>query len=152
MPMLLFLYILQTQLCLTLIQIHMSNYRLFEMSARLVCGNVQKQNRRRRLHRRFIFQYHHHMIQRRKSYTCAQMMFMTLSEYYNSLTRHIWVHPRHGIWWDEALLHFCDAQWKRHFRMRRSTFDYLVRCLEPYLTYEDTQMRRAIYHSRNALP
>ena len=36
------------------------------------------------------------------------------------------INERHGMWWEEAYMHFDDVQWKENFRMGRVTFMFLV--------------------------
>ena len=62
----------------------------------------------------------------------------------NVVRRELWVRPRPGVWWDNALHNYDDAEWSRHFRMKRATFGYLVNRIRPHLDYQDSTFRESI--------
>uniref|UniRef100_A0A8D0E558 DDE Tnp4 domain-containing protein n=1 Tax=Salvator merianae TaxID=96440 RepID=A0A8D0E558_SALMN len=62
-----------------------------------------------------------------------------------SIHRRIWVFPRTTDWWENFVMGIWgDEEWICHFRMTRSTFEFLVEQLTATLQRSSTQMREPI--------
>ena len=58
--------------------------------------------------------------------------------------RQIWSYKTSNRWWSEIVPTMTEQQFKNNFRLNRSTFSALLRCIGPYLQKMDTQLREAI--------
>lgn len=59
--------------------------------------------------------------------------------------RRLWVKDRSRAWWDECIdPNYPPAEFKRHFRMSRATFDMICEELGGAVAKEDTMLRAAI--------
>ena len=56
--------------------------------------------------------------------------------------RRIWVVPRPKIWWE--LMDICqdDAVWRKHFRMSKASFEFIVASVGPYIIRQATRLRQ----------
>ncbi|XP_036392705.1 protein ANTAGONIST OF LIKE HETEROCHROMATIN PROTEIN 1-like [Megalops cyprinoides] len=52
--------------------------------------------------------------------------------------------PSGEIFWADVLQNFDDVQWRRHFRMSRCTFEYVLRLVKPALTRKITRWRKPL--------
>ena len=61
------------------------------------------------------------------------------------ISRSVWNKPRSNNWWDLIVERtFSDEDWKKNFRMGKSTFSFLCEKLSPFISKEDTHLRQAI--------
>ena len=58
--------------------------------------------------------------------------------------RTIWTVPRSSYWWENICTNFTETQWMTNFRMKKSTFDYLVEKLKPMLKKKTTHLRKTV--------
>ncbi len=75
-----------------------------------------------------------HVCTDRGSYNALHILFF----------RNLWVRPRPRLWWDYISQNADDQEWKKHFRMRKATFQLLVDALSPYLFRQDTNYRQVL--------
>lgn len=64
----------------------------------------------------------------------------------HGLDRRVWRRERpHGeVFWSNVLANFDDEQWVDHFRMSRSTFEYILGLVEAKLRRKSTRWRKAL--------
>lgn len=64
----------------------------------------------------------------------------------HGLERRVWRRDRpHGeVFWSNVLANFDDEQWVDHFRMSRSTFEFLLALVEEKLRRKSTRWRKAL--------
>lgn len=64
----------------------------------------------------------------------------------HGLEREVWTRQRpHGeVFWSNVLANFDDEQWVDHFRMSRSTFEYILGLVEAKLRRKSTRWRKAL--------
>nr|XP_054756748.1 uncharacterized protein LOC129262749 [Lytechinus pictus] len=71
-----------------------------------------------------------------------------LSTYYSAdpvLNTRIWSLPKSDFWWRVIVMEtFKEEDWLSHFRMSRTTFEFLSTQLRPFIRKTDTHMRMAI--------
>ena len=56
-----------------------------------------------------------------------------------------WARLRPGQWWEVVWETYDDKDWAENFRMKRSTFDFIVRALHRKLHHRDTTIWRAFH-------
>ena len=82
---------------------------------------------------------------RGKSKRSGGMSILTTMLLCNStVERSICQIPRTSAWFDLAYATYSGDEWYAHFQMSRSTFDFLVDDLQPYLKGKETQMRKPV--------
>ena len=56
--------------------------------------------------------------------------------------------PPGHIFWELVVLNFSDKEWKEHFRMSKTTFNYIADELRPVLEKETTNWKEPIHYKR----
>ena len=52
--------------------------------------------------------------------------------------------PRQKIWWEVMDVGEDDAIWRKHFRMSKASFDYIVAAVGPYVVRQATRLRQVL--------
>lgn len=58
--------------------------------------------------------------------------------------RSLWVKERSSDWWERIVSSFTQQEWVENFRMSQETFSHLCSLLRPYVSRQDTRMRKAV--------
>ena len=52
--------------------------------------------------------------------------------------------PQSPVFWLNALNHFNDVEWRKHYRMSQHTFDFVLGLVEPHLRRKPTNWRQPL--------
>ncbi|PWA23147.1 hypothetical protein CCH79_00001919 [Gambusia affinis] len=69
------------------------------------------------------------------------MVVMIMSTLYRRQQRTIWVQPRPSTWWETVSSSWDEVDWKKNFRMTKTSFLCLCDILRPCLTRQHTNFR-----------
>ncbi|CAM1291534.1 Uncharacterised protein r2_g67 [Pycnogonum litorale] len=98
-----------------------------------------------------------------KCYICIIFRYMSVLACINSnqiprmintskSTRSVWMKPGRQNWFENIILHWKGADFKENLRMKRYTFEKLVRILKPFIGKNDTRFRKCVpVHTRIAI-
>ncbi|XP_054899848.1 uncharacterized protein LOC129368763 [Poeciliopsis prolifica] len=73
------------------------------------------------------------------------MVAMIMSAFFRRQQRTIWVQPRPSTWWEAVSSSWDEVDWKKNFRMTKTSFLHLCDILRPRLTRQHTNFRSPLH-------
>ena len=111
---------------------------------------TQEQNKMRIVRRRRLRRFHMMRWRKYSDFMQQRTLLITLlvntafNEQDRQIPRQVWTRPRTSAVWEEMLHSLTDSQWREHFRMTRTTFVWLCNKLRPYISRQDTRLRKCV--------